>query len=1235
MKNRVLSLLLSFTLIVVGFCFPDFSLNVSADSNEQIIYNYCINDLGLNTAAACGVLANIEKESSFNPKSSCKDTNGLTSYGICQWNGPRFESLKSFCSNNGYDYTTIGAQLEYLKYELTGSYKYVLNSLKEYSNTEDGSRNAALYWAARFEVCAQKYRAARGELAVTKYWPKYGVIIIPDFEVDYSFPTPFDAYPQATSGLITLYDRNLNAYATSTRNIAYDDLCTIEEVYSNGYCKVTYPTPSGKNTELTLVSEFIPNAINKYCYSTSQNVNAYMRSDLSQLFGTVFSTDSCTVVGQSGNKLQLIYPIDGGGYKLAWIIPPSDPIPSDFVVPLYGYIDSPAEKAIVYETVNTLGVNTDPSYGKIFVDDKCTLNVVNVNGGWIYVNYPISGGTKNGYVYMDQFIPSNSRLSVFYEATVSQQTDTFRKSNMADKYGYVSVGDMITVIGKADNRLQVIYPLDSGGYKLAWIYDTYVNKTLSDIFVESNPSKTRYLEGDEFTSSGLSVKARFNDGTTSDITSKCSLSGYDSTPGTKTINVSYDGKETAFTVFVEEKTLTGIELVSLPTKTTVDIGAEIDLTGLKIKASFNNGSSSEIEDYYIDNFDVLDTIGDKTLIIKYSYNGVTKSCELPITVEHVFGEWYSENEATCGKPGTQKRKCKGCGFEEEREITALEHDYYAEKIVEPTCTEKGYTVYVCRNCNSTYNDNYVDALGHKYTETVIAPTRDTEGYTLHKCTVCEDSYKDNYTPAIEDTDSSSNKPDITEYKVGDINGDGKVNMKDVTRLHQYINGWDVEISEQTADVNGDGKINMKDVTRLHQFINGWDVKLYVKENNISTDNNDSTDTSTSIDLPTETDTDTEQSYSVKKVYGQSELGRDLIYYDFQPAEYSHTVLLNFAIHGFEDEYDADGQVLVDTANKLVEYYNESYPEGSSTRLIVVPCANPDGLYEGTTNDGFGRCNANGVDLNRDFDANYKSYSTPRNYTQTPFSAAESRALRDLYNEVNPDVVIDFHGWLNYTIGNYELAQVFEDELGLPHYVNFTTTNASGYFSNWAYQQGSLGLLVEFTSSTSVDFDKLINAVDRLIDQDYLMSKQSAEYESFDQINCYTISKERVTTYKYFDKPYDTASYIDGETDLVVILGVYENGWAKVQYPINNGYKVAYCKTNELIDTASNTKLYKYDGISGKTTVYKRSDLSESFGTVYSSDECYVVSKTETALQVIYTLDNGGWKMGWIERNGLV
>ena len=65
----------------------------------------------------------------------------------------------------------------------------------------------------------------------------------------------------------------------------------------------------------------------------------------------------------------------------------------------------------------------------------------------------------------------------------------------------------------------------------------------------------------------------------------------------------------------------------------------------------------------------------------------------------------------------------------------------------------------------------------------------------------------------------------SEILYGDVNGDGKVNGKDATRLIQYLAGWDVKIDQSTADVNGDGKVNGKDATRLMQYLAGWDVTL--------------------------------------------------------------------------------------------------------------------------------------------------------------------------------------------------------------------------------------------------------------------------------------------------------------------------------------------------------------------------------------------------------------------------
>lgn len=61
---------------------------------------------------------------------------------------------------------------------------------------------------------------------------------------------------------------------------------------------------------------------------------------------------------------------------------------------------------------------------------------------------------------------------------------------------------------------------------------------------------------------------------------------------------------------------------------------------------------------------------------------------------------------------------------------------------------------------------------------------------------------------------------------GDINGDGSVTTKDVTRLMKYLADWDVEVNEAALDVNGDGQVTTKDTTRLMKYLAGWGVDIY-------------------------------------------------------------------------------------------------------------------------------------------------------------------------------------------------------------------------------------------------------------------------------------------------------------------------------------------------------------------------------------------------------------------------
>lgn len=161
-------------------CFTIFGIGAQAKvdaattlTNEQRIYNYLVGTMKLNTAGACGVLANIEYESNFKLGTI---SDGGTSYGICQWHRSRWTALKNYCKKNGLDPATLDGQLAYLNYELnTSSYKKILNYIRGVDNTAKGAYNAGHYWCYYYEVPANRASKAvtRGNTAKNKYWNKY------------------------------------------------------------------------------------------------------------------------------------------------------------------------------------------------------------------------------------------------------------------------------------------------------------------------------------------------------------------------------------------------------------------------------------------------------------------------------------------------------------------------------------------------------------------------------------------------------------------------------------------------------------------------------------------------------------------------------------------------------------------------------------------------------------------------------------------------------------------------------------------------------------------------------------------------------------------------------------------------------------------------------------------------------------------------------------------------------
>lgn len=194
------------------------------------------------------------------------------------------------------------------------------------------------------------------------------------------------------------------------------------------------------------------------------------------------------------------------------------------------------------------------------------------------------------------------------------------------------------------------------------------------------------------------------------------------------------------------------------------------------------------------------------------------------------------SEATCEAAGktvyTATATFDGRSYTDTKEVTipVSGHNYklagwswsgYNSAVATFTCVNDSRHI---QTINATITKTLSDESQMVYTASVVFEGNeytDTNTDSERDSNTPVDSNTDTEQPSNSDTDSENTN------MTGDVNGDGKVNMKDVTRLHQYINGWEVFVNENAIDINGDGKINMKDLTRLHQFINGWNVSIHI------------------------------------------------------------------------------------------------------------------------------------------------------------------------------------------------------------------------------------------------------------------------------------------------------------------------------------------------------------------------------------------------------------------------
>lgn len=299
---------------------------------------------------------------------------------------------------------------------------------------------------------------------------------------------------------------------------------------------------------------------------------------------------------------------------------------------------------------------------------------------------------------------------------------------------------------------------------------------VTGIEIVSKPDKLNYDLKQELDSTGMVVKAVYNDGTRIAV-SDYTLQGFDSkTEGEKTVTVAYNGFTAEFTVTVKHTHEYYSEITKQPTCSekgertykcdicgdiyTEDIAkTEHDYEDTVVKPTCTERGYTEhicraCADSYKDDY---------TTALGHDYiSQITKQVACETDGEKTFtctrcGDTYTEAipatghndivtvvEPTCTADGYTEHKCKDCGRVVRSDVTkALGHDYDSKITTKASCTEDGVITYTCTKCNESYTEK-IPATGHKYNDVVTEASCDKGGYTLHTCANCGDSYKDNF-----------------------------------------------------------------------------------------------------------------------------------------------------------------------------------------------------------------------------------------------------------------------------------------------------------------------------------------------------------------------------------------------------------------------------------------------------------------------------------------------------------
>ncbi len=296
-------------------------------------------------------------------------------------------------------------------------------------------------------------------------------------DVSFNSWLPIHSYARST-GKVTVYNVDGTAYDSSDRYISgSSDECIIQEIYTDGWCQVKYPSSreaSGYFTAYVKLSEFI-SSVAPSNWTATASTDAYRRSTGSATIGSVSKNDKCLKVASADGRYQVIYPVTGKGYfRMGWVDPnaggssgssgggSNTGVATGYLLPCYAYTLSTG-RVNVYNSSRTVYTNR-------WIDganDRCIIREI-YSDGWCYISYPSSAEADG---YFEAYVPLSTFISNPSPVTWSapNRGSAYRRSTGGDTIGEVYAGDACVKVDSANGRLQLMYPCDGGYHKLGWV----------------------------------------------------------------------------------------------------------------------------------------------------------------------------------------------------------------------------------------------------------------------------------------------------------------------------------------------------------------------------------------------------------------------------------------------------------------------------------------------------------------------------------------------------------------------------------------------------------------------------------------------------------------------------------------------------------------------------------------------------------------------------------------------